>query len=356
MNSILLNNCQIIFQPKAYASLNSLLKNENYSSVFVLVDQNTHHFCAHFLLQNLETELNIEIIEIEPGENFKTIETCLQIWQSLNELGADRNSLLINLGGGIVTDIGGFVGSTFKRGIDFVHIPTTLLGMVDASIGGKNGVNLEGLKNQIGVIRPPKQILIDVGYLATLPPQEMRSGLAEMLKHGLIADEKYFNHFEDLSNFDIEKIKDFIYESIQIKTNITEKDAEEKSLRMQLNFGHTLGHAIETYCMNSSKIKKLLHGEAVAIGMILALFLSEKICHFSASKLEKCSKIINNYFGKVDFNNTDIQEIIKLLIHDKKNRNGNINFVLLENIGAPKINCQVDSELIYDAFEFYKNS
>ncbi|WP_127846282.1 3-dehydroquinate synthase [Psychroflexus aestuariivivens] len=355
MNSILLNKCQIIFQPESYTSLNSLLKGKSYSSVFVLVDENTHHFCAHYLLQNLETDLNIEIIEIEPGENFKTIETCLQIWQSLNELGADRSSLLINLGGGIVTDIGGFVGSTFKRGIDFVHIPTTLLGMVDASIGGKNGVNLEGLKNQIGVIRPPLQILIDVGFLATLPQQEMRSGLAEMLKHGLISDEKYFNNFEDLSNFDIEKINDFIYESIQIKTNITEKDAEEKSLRMQLNFGHTLGHAIETYCMNSSKMNKLLHGEAVAIGMILALYLSAEICNFPVNQLDKSSKIINSYFDKVDFDKNDIKEIITLLIHDKKNRNGNINFVLLENIGVAKINCQVDSELIYKAFEFYKN-
>lgn len=355
MNSILLNNCQIIFQPKAYASLNLLLKEKNYSSVFVLVDQNTHQFCAQFLLQNIETNLNIEIIEIEPGENFKTIETCLQIWQSLNELGADRNSLLINLGGGIATDIGGFVGSTFKRGIDFVHVPTTLLGMVDASIGGKNGVNLEGLKNQIGIIRPPKQILIDVGYLATLPPQEMRSGLAEMLKHGLIADEKYFNHFEDLSNFDIEKIKDFIYESIQIKTSITEKDADEQSIRMRLNFGHTLGHAIETYCMNSPKMNKLLHGEAVAIGMILALYLSAEICELPSSQLDTSSKIINNYFDKVDFSQDDIDQIIKLLIHDKKNRNGNINFVLLKQIGEAKINCQVDSASIFKAFEFYKN-
>jgi 3-dehydroquinate synthase len=227
--------------------------------------------------------------------------------------------------------------------------------MVDAAIGGKNGVNLDSLKNQIGVIRPPKMILVDVGYLATLPAEEMRSGLAEMLKHGLIANENDFFAFEDLSQFQIEKLPELIRDSILIKTKIAEEDPFETGIRMALNFGHTLGHAIESYHMENKSKTKLLHGEAVAVGMILALKLSVEVLQFNPEKCDKASQVIKTYFKPVDFSDEDISNIKTYLIHDKKNTAGNINFLLLEDIGNPKINCKVSDEQIKKAFEYYTN-
>ena len=354
MNTIQLNTYKIAFQEEAYVELNSLIKTENYSSISILVDSNTNEFCSRYLSQKIEADVSIDWIEIEPGEEHKTIATCNEIWKTLSETGADRRSLLINLGGGIVTDIGGYAACCFKRGIDFVHIPTTLLGMVDAAIGGKNGVNLDSLKNQIGVIQPPKMILVDVGYLATLPAEEMRSGLAEMLKHGLIANADAFLAFEDLSQFQGEKLPELIRSSILIKTKIAEEDPFEKGLRMALNFGHTLGHAIESYHMESPLKTKLLHGEAVAVGMILALKLSVNVLQLEDHKCEKASQIIANYFKAVEFSEEDISRIKTYLKHDKKNAAGNINFVLLKDFGQPKINCKVNDDDINRAFDYYK--
>ncbi len=355
METIQLKSYKIAFQKQAYQELNALIKNQSYSSIYILVDSNTNALCSKFLSEQLEADVKIEWIEIEPGEEHKTISTCNEIWKTLSETGADRKSLMINLGGGIVTDVGGYAASCFKRGIDFVHVPTTLLGMVDAAIGGKNGVNLDSLKNQIGIIRPPKLILVDVGYLATLPQEEMRSGLAEMLKHGLIDNEEDFFAFEDLSQFEVEKLPELIHDSIQIKTRISEEDPFEKGIRMALNFGHTLGHAIESYHMENPKKTKLLHGEAVAVGMILALKLSVDVLGFDKTTCDRASRVITNYFKKVDFLETDISNIHSYLIHDKKNTAGNINFLLLEAIGKPKINCKVTDEQIIKAFAYYKS-
>ena len=353
-NTIELENYTIAFQEQAYTELNSLINDKAYSSIYILVDSNTQDKCSRFLSEKIEADVRIEWIEIEPGEESKTILTCSEIWKTLSETGADRKSLLINLGGGIVTDIGGFVASSFKRGIDFVHIPTTLLGMVDAAIGGKNGVNLDNLKNQIGIIRPPQLVVVDVGYLSTLPSEEMRSGLAEMLKHGLIANEDYLDSFKELSQFHIDKLPELIRDSIRIKTKIAEKDPFEDGLRMALNFGHTLGHAIESYQMESPSKTKLLHGEAVAIGMILALKLSADILQFSKEKCDKASQLISQYFKTVTFNSEDVTNVKTYLKHDKKNSNGNINFVLLEKIGQPKLNCRVSDDQINKAFAYYK--
>ena len=355
MNTLQLETYKIAFQDTAYDELNELNKSQSYSSLFILVDSNTHEFCSKFLSEKIEADVNIEWIEIEPGEEHKNIQTCSEIWKTLSENGADRKSLLINLGGGIVTDIGGYAASCFKRGIDFVHIPTTLLGMVDAAIGGKNGVNLDSLKNQIGIIRPPKLVMVDVGYLATLPPEEMRSGLAEMLKHGLIANADDFFAFEDLSQFQVDKLPELIRDSIKVKTKIAEEDPFENGLRMALNFGHTLGHAIESYHMESSEKTKLLHGEAVAIGMILALKLSVEVLEFDSEKCDKASQVIKKYFKPVKFSDKDITNIKTYLKHDKKNSAGNINFVLLEDIGQPKINCKVSDDQIKKAFAYYKS-
>lgn len=354
MHSILAQNYSIHFNEKGYAELNQFLIENKYSSVFIITDTNSNEYCLPIFLGNLAADLRIEIIEFENGESNKNIETCIQIWEALTELGADRKSIILNLGGGVVTDLGGFIASTFKRGIDFIHIPTTLLAMVDASIGGKNGIDLGSLKNQIGVINAPKMVLIDSVYLATLQSSEMRSGLAEILKHGLIYDKKYWQHFQDLSELDDSDFDSIIYESIKIKNEIVAQDPIENGIRKALNFGHTLGHAIESYFLESENKVTLLHGEAIAIGMILESCISWKKNLITAAEYLEIKNTIKNIFGEIVFDKNDLNPILNLLIHDKKNEHGNIQFVLLDGIGKTIINQVIENELIEKAFEDYK--
>jgi 3-dehydroquinate synthase len=348
-------NYPIYFNEKAYEGLNTFLKENSYSSLFIIVDSNTNEHCIPKFLPLLETDLKIEIIEFEPGEPNKNIETCVEIWNVLTELGADRKTLVINLGGGVVTDLGGFVSSTFKRGIDFIHIPTTLLSMVDASVGGKNGVDLGNLKNQIGVINTPKMVLIDTQYLDTLPQNEMRSGLAEMLKHGLIYDKVYWEHFLDLKAIDFADFDNLIYRSVIIKNEIVMQDPTEKNIRKALNFGHTLGHAIESYFLENENKTTLLHGEAIAIGMILESFISLDKKLISQDEYSQIKAVIKGIYEEVIIEELDINPILELLIHDKKNEYGKIQFALIEGIGKIKINQLVENELILKAFEDYKS-
>ena len=329
------------------------------TKIFILLDENTKACCFNLFLTKMSLEQQINPLIIPSGENHKTIDTCLQLWNELSEKGADRDSLLINLGGGVITDLGGFVACTFKRGIHFINIPTSLLAMVDASVGGKNGVDLGSLKNQVGVIKNPLQVIIDTSFLKTLPKAHITSGLAEMLKHGLIYSETYWN---ELKNFTLEnnaESTDLIWKSVEIKNEIVTEDPFEKGRRKTLNYGHTLGHAIESYCMENSEKeaskKELLHGEAVAIGLILATYISSKLCNFPKNKLKTITEVIISQFEKVHFSKDDIDEIIKLLIYDKKNKGGKIYFVLLTDIGDFKINCTVENSLIYDAFNYYEN-
>jgi len=355
MSFIQANGYPIFFNESAYEALNKHLKNTKYSNLFIIVDSNTNEYCLPLFLPQLETDLNIEIIEFENGECFKNIETCVQIWNVLTELGADRKSLVLNLGGGVVTDLGGFVASTFKRGVDFIHIPTTLLSMVDASVGGKNGVDLGNLKNQIGVINVPNMVLIDSNFLETLPQNEMRSGLAEMLKHGLIYDKAYWNQFLDLKNLDFADFDELIFRSIEIKNEIVLQDPTEKNIRKSLNFGHTLGHAIESYFLENENKTTLLHGEAIAAGMILESFISWKKELISADEFIEIKKAIKNIFQDIVFEENDLNPILDLLIHDKKNEYGSIQFALIEGIGKMKINQEVENELINQAWENYKS-
>jgi 3-dehydroquinate synthase len=306
-------------------------------------------------LPYLETDLTIEIIEFESGEENKNIETCVQIWNVLTELGADRKSLVINLGGGVVTDLGGFVASTFKRGIDFINIPTTLLAMVDASVGGKNGVDLGHLKNQIGVFNLPILVLVDTTYLETVPQNEMRSGLAEMLKHGLIFDKGYWEEFLDLKAINFADLDQLIYRSVEIKNEIVTADPTEKNIRKSLNFGHTLGHAIESYFLENGNKTTLLHGEAIAVGMILESYISLDKNLISANEYVQIKTTIKSIFDNVVFTENDIEPILELLIHDKKNEYGTIQFALLDGIGKIRINQSVENELILRAFNDYKS-
>jgi 3-dehydroquinate synthase len=354
MDSITTSNYSIHFNSECYKQINQHLNNCNYSKIFILVDENTHNFCLPKFLANLETTLEIEIIEIESGETNKTIDTCVGVWNALSELDADRKCLMINLGGGVITDIGGFIASTFKRGIAYVNVPTSLLAMVDASVGGKTGVDLGHLKNQIGVINAGEMVLIDTSFLITLPENQIRSGLAEMLKHGLIHSKTYWDKFDDTDQLTNDNLDKLIYESVIIKKDIVEKDPNEQNLRKTLNYGHTLGHAIETYFLSDSNKKDLLHGEAVAIGMVLATFISHKSLNFDKNTCDAIKQKIIALYGIVDFHETDYDPIIQLLKFDKKNEHGNINFVLLHDIGETEINCQVSNELILSAFEYYR--
>ncbi|MEY4010948.1 MAG: hypothetical protein RIT22_72 [Bacteroidota bacterium] len=355
MQTIQANNYPVHFNEKGYEALNLHLKETKYSNLFIITDSNTNDYCLHKFLPYLETDLTIEIIEFEAGEINKNIDTCIEIWKVLTELGADRKSLVINLGGGVVTDLGGFVASTFKRGVDFVHIPTTLLSMVDASVGGKTGVDLGNLKNQIGVINVPLMVLIDTQYLETVPQNEMRSGLAEMLKHGLIFDKHYWEQFLDISTIDFSDLDALIHRSVAIKNEIVMQDPTEKNIRKALNFGHTLGHAIESYFLENDNKTTLLHGEAIAIGMILESYISLHKNLISEAEYIQIKSVIKTIYDDITFEENDIQPILDLLIHDKKNEFGTIQFALIEGIGAIKINQLVENELILSAFQDYKS-
>lgn len=343
----------VYFYPEAKHQLKSYLSTQIPSKIFILTDENTQEHCLSKLLQSLETKILIEIIEIESGEEHKVLETCTGIWNVLTELGADRKSLFFNLGGGVITDLGGFVASTFKRGINFIHIPTSLLAMVDAAIGGKTGIDLGSLKNQIGLFSSPKMVLIDPKYLETLPQNQLKCGLAEMWKHGLIYRKSYWEKLKDLAQLTFEDFPLLIEESINIKTEIVEKDPEEESLRKILNFGHTLGHAIESHFLCSENKPTLLHGEAIAAGMVLESFLSSEICGFPKKQLEEIKNTIFHTFPKIDLKEADFEPIINLLKHDKKNSSGKVNFTLLKSIGKPITDCHVERELILKALTTY---
>ena len=356
MNSIKSSNYYIHFNTKAYEELNSYLEKNKPSKILILVDENTHNYCYPIFIEQLITEVDVEVIEIESGEIHKNIETCTGIWNVLTELGTDRNSLVINLGGGVITDMGGFVASTFKRGIKFINIPTTLLSMVDASVGGKTGIDLGNLKNQIGLFSYPEMVIIDSDFLQTVSEREIRSGMAEILKYGLANNYKLWVEIKDVNEFDFNQLNELIFNSISIKNDIVLEDPKEKGLRKVLNFGHTLGHAIESYFLESEEKENLTHGEAIAIGMVCAAYISHKELGFDKVKLEEVKKTILSIYEKVAIDeNADYESIITLLKHDKKNLNGEVLFVLLTDFEKFKLNCKVSEDVIRQSLEYYNS-
>jgi 3-dehydroquinate synthase len=345
---------KVLFSDEAYVALRSLLETEGYSSIFILVDNNTVALCLPLFIKHFSVLKDVDVLKINAGEENKHLETCQEVWQQLSDLGADRKSLLINLGGGVVTDLGGFVAAAFKRGIDFVNVPTTLLSMVDASVGGKTGVDLGGLKNQIGIITHPRMVIIDPQYLKTLPENEYKSGYAEMLKHGIIRDKDYFEQLSQYKSLENSDIEDYIHHSVSIKNTVVSEDLYESNLRKILNFGHTLGHAIETHCLNNPKKSTLLHGEAIAIGMITEAYLATQLCRLDLTVAEEIKKVFLGIFSKSSFTKDDLAAIIDLLRYDKKNSHGKVKFVLLHALGQPAIDIEVPSEKLSDAFDFYQ--
>lgn len=354
MQSISTDSYDIHFNQQAIQSLNEYLDKGFHSSLFIVVDENTYEKCLPDFMASIKGDHHFEVLEIESGEINKNIQTCVNLWQALSELDADRKSLIINLGGGVITDLGGFVASTFKRGIDFINVPTTLLSMVDASVGGKTGVDLGPLKNQIGVINQPKMVLIISEFLQTLEERQLNSGFAEILKHGLIQDAAYWNDLKGIQDFS--NLDDIIGRSVAIKNKVILQDPTEQGHRKILNFGHTLGHAIESYFLVNQEKETLLHGEAIAVGMVLEAYLSKELIGLQKEELNDITATFNSRYGKVDFTEKDIEHILNFLKFDKKNSHGSINYALIREIGKPVIDVQIPNHLYTSAFTHYKDA
>lgn len=338
---------QIIFTENAAGTLSEILKSKSYSKVAVLLDENTLKHCYPLVKGQLPDH---SPIEIKSGEHHKNLDTCTHIWQVLTDKHFDRKSLLINLGGGVIGDMGGFCASTFKRGIDFINIPTTLLSQVDASVGGKLGIDFNGFKNHIGLFNEPENIIIDLNFLGTLPERELRSGFAEVIKHHLIADVEGWSTLRK-NSFNSMNWKEIVPHSVRIKQRIVEEDPHEDDLRKALNFGHTIGHAVESYLLNANK--SVLHGEAIALGMICEAYLCYKKQLLNQSELLEIKNYILGVFPKISLNDTERQEINGYLIQDKKNKGNTILAALLKGIGQAIWDQPIGREEVLDALLYY---
>ena len=316
----------------------------SHTKTFLLLDENTEKYCLH-RIDNIGFPDAIKII-IPSGEQNKNIDTVQYIWSKLIENHADRKALLINIGGGMVTDIGGFAASCYQRGIDFINIPTTLLGMIDAAVGGKTGIDFQGLKNQIGVFSQPLAVVILFEFLESLPQRELLSGLAEIIKYGFIVDKIFLE--AKLQNNLVNPV--LIKKAIEVKNEITRNDVNEKSLRKILNFGHTIGHALETYLIENHK--EIRHGEGVAMGMLSALYLSEKYCNLDPKWTLYYKELYAQNFNRFNLNDIPVKSLMDIMLHDKKNEGGDIRFVLVEDIGKPIYDVVVKPEDIVDSITY----
>jgi 3-dehydroquinate synthase len=325
------------------------------SGIYLLVDENTHKLCLPLLLQKCNGLDDALVIEVESNESHKTIASVEKVWQSLVDGNAVRKSLMICLGGGLITDIGGFAATTFKRGMDFIHIPTTLLAMVDASLGGKNGVNFNSIKNQIGVFELPKAVFIFTEFLDTLPARQKLSGYAEMLKHAMIDTEKHFEKLIILNSPEKFCNEINVLESATVKMEIVNQDMMEKGLRKVLNFGHTIGHAIESYSQKHDP-DPLLHGEAIAIGLICESFISMRMFELNENDLKKMASLVSWHFPYYRFRPGSANELLELMCHDKKNAStSELNFSLIRKIGEPVWDQIPGEKLIRESLHFYMN-
>jgi len=343
----------IVFSQQIGDELHKIVQNYPVGKIFLLTDQNAAVFCLP-IIQSVLDEFNIRQVVIPAGEENKNIQSVGLVWNFLSKEGADRKSLLINLGGGMLTDLGGFAASTFKRGMDFVNIPTTLLAQVDASLGGKTGFNFNGLKNEIGVFNEPNSVLINVNFLRTIDHENFLSGYAEMLKHGLIKNLKHWQELMvyDLDNVNYEILQEIIAHSVAIKEWHVLNDLREQNIRKALNFGHTIGHAFESYAMK--KGRPILHGYAVVYGMIAELYLSFRQCGLEMKQLEGISSWLLDKYGKFEIHESDFEALYQLMTHDKKNEGKRINFTLISEIGKVEINVDCREALIFEALEYYK--
>lgn len=340
----------IIFSKNASGDLTSLLREINFSQLFVLADENTAENCLPRIQSILPTDTFY--LTIRSGEKNKTIQTCTEIWASMTEAQLDRKALFLNLGGGVISDMGGFCASIYKRGIRFINMPTSLLSQVDASVGGKLGVDFEGLKNHLGVFNEPEMVIIAPEFLQTLPPNELRSGFAEIIKHGLIRDKAYFERL-NLADWADSDWTDLIRHSVEIKKAVVQEDPKEAGLRKILNFGHTIGHAFETYYLDGPK--HLLHGEAIAVGMICEAYLSKKKLNLSETDLETIQTAFLKVYGKIEIAEEDLEPVLDFCLQDKKNEGSTLLFSLLNSIGDCTYNIPVNREEILESIHYYKS-
>ncbi|SHN18071.1 3-dehydroquinate synthase [Cyclobacterium lianum] len=337
----------IIFSSQIAQDLPRYLHNKKYSRLGIIMDSHTIKHCYPLVSESLPEHC---LHAFEAGEVHKNLDSCQGIWQWMTENSFDRKTLIVNIGGGVAGDMGGFCASTYKRGIRFVNIPTTLLSQVDASVGGKLGIDFNGFKNHIGVFNEPEGVLICEEFLKTLPEAELRSGYAEVIKHGLIRNENYFNSLK-AENWQFQPWKDIIEVSVGIKREVVDKDPKENGLRKILNFGHTIGHAIESHFLHSPY--QLLHGEAIAIGMVTEAYLSHKFLRLPLTQLETIQQKLLAVFGKISISESDFDAIIKLCFQDKKNDGEKLNFSLLRKIGDCDFNIVVEREAVVEALEYY---
>lgn len=332
--------------------LGSIVEKYPQGKVYVVVDENTKKLCLPEI-QQFQFFKDIPILEIESGEEHKSIESVIKVWNFLEENGADRKSLLINLGGGMLSDLCGFAASCFKRGLHFVNIPTTLLSQVDASVGGKTGINFNGLKNEIGVFNQPQTVIIASQFLKTLDKANFLSGYAEMLKHGLIYSKPHWDELLefDVDNVDYSSLSEVIARSVAVKEYFVVNDPTEKNIRKALNLGHTVAHAFESLALYQNR--PILHGFAVAYGLIVELYLSSKKVGFPMNETNRISKWIIETYGPFAIEKQDYEALYLKMTKDKKNEAGRINFTLIPEIGKVEINIDCDKELIYEALDFY---
>jgi 3-dehydroquinate synthase len=330
-------------------SLADFLQNSSYSKVVVLADTNTRKHCYERIKKDLPPHA---LVTVPSGEAHKTLATCEKIWNAMTRAELDRHALVLNIGGGVIGDMGGFCAAVYKRGVDFVQIPTTLLSQVDASVGGKLGIDFQGFKNHLGVFNQPKRVLIDLTFLETLPTRELRSGFAEVIKHCLIADA---GMWEQIRQRDLEEQQwtELVAHSVRVKQHVVTQDPTEKGLRKILNFGHTLGHAVETHFLTQDPKKRLLHGEAIAAGMVMESFLAYRKKMIDRQTLEQVEEFIFSVYGKASIQLSDTDAIIFLTKQDKKNRGREVRFSLPDGLGSCAYDVTVTPAEMRKAIHFY---
>ncbi|MFO8054684.1 MAG: 3-dehydroquinate synthase [Bacteroidales bacterium] len=350
---IKLRDHHIISGKDALDIFKTLFESSDYKdrAIFLLMDDNTNHHCLPLLRSYLAKKAAPPGIIIPCGEEHKNLHSCERLWNFLQKHQADRNAVLVNLGGGVITDIGGFAASTYKRGISFINIPTTLMGMIDAAIGGKTAVNLQKTKNQIGTFAQPDSVYIYPGFLNTLPKKELESGYAEILKHALIADKNLWEVLKLKAIENINTLEDLINYAVLIKAEIVEQDPYEKNIRKTLNFGHTFGHAFESLAIQHDN--PITHGKAIAAGMICESYLSYAINQLDKTELSDIQKTIEKTFSLPGIKTSDINSMTNYMYNDKKNQKGKINCSLIAEPGKAKYDQLIPEELINEALNYY---
>ena len=342
---------KVILSTNLQQSLSEAVAACKYDVLFVLVDETTERLCLP-VVADFECMQSAQRIVIKDTDTNKTLESVVHVWSELQRLGATRHSLMINLGGGMVTDLGGFAASTFKRGIQYINIPTTLLSMVDASVGGKTGFNFGGLKNEIGVFNNASSVILDTTFLRTMDHENLLSGYAEMLKHGLISNDKMWAELLNLENlYNLDILGKMLADSVAVKQRIVTEDPTEQGIRKALNLGHTAGHAFESMALERTPI---LHGYAVAYGLIVELYLSCVKTGFPQDKMRQTVSFIKEHYGRMAITCDDYPHLIALMHHDKKNTGRDINFTLLGDIGDIRINQTASEDDIKEALDFYR--